>query len=98
MPPTMPRRLSRLIIRKLARRSSKTMDRIPDTQQCEGTWRVWDPLVRLFHWALAAGFTAAWFTSGIRSETHQWIGLGAAGLIGIRIVWGLAGSYYARFA
>ena len=60
--------------------------------------RVWDPLVRIFHWSLVASFATAWFTSSSRDETHQWIGLIAAALIAFRLLWGFVGSPYARFA
>ncbi len=39
----------------------------------------------------------AWFSSSIRGEAHQWIGLAAAGLVGFRLIYGLIGSRYARF-
>ncbi|MEX0304707.1 MAG: cytochrome b/b6 domain-containing protein [Leisingera sp.] len=59
---------------------------------------VWDPLVRLFHWLLAAGFiTNALFTDP-DAPLHRYIGYCIAGLIGIRTLWGLAGSPYARFS
>jgi cytochrome b len=63
-----------------------------------GGVRVWDPLVRIFHWSLVASFATAWFTSSSRDETHQWIGLIAAALIAFRLLWGFVGSPYARFA
>jgi cytochrome b len=60
--------------------------------------RVWDPLVRLFHWSLVASFVLAWFTPH-RSETiHSWAGYAAAGLIGLRLVWGIVGTRHARFS
>jgi cytochrome b len=62
------------------------------------TLRVWDILVRIFHWSLVLSFTSAWLTSSSRDDTHQWIGLAAAALITFRIVWGFIGKPYARFA
>jgi cytochrome b len=59
--------------------------------------RVWDPVVRLFHWGLVASFAAAWLTAEGRSEVHQWAGFAAAGLIAMRLLWGVFGSHYARF-
>jgi cytochrome b len=62
------------------------------------TVRVWDPVVRLFHWGLAASFAAAWLTSDSRGQIHTVIGYCAAALLAIRFVWGLIGPGYARFA
>ncbi|MEO8244108.1 MAG: cytochrome b/b6 domain-containing protein [bacterium] len=60
--------------------------------------RVWDPLVRLFHWTLVASFTLAWFSANRAEDLHIWAGYAAAGLIGLRILWGLIGTRYARFS
>jgi cytochrome b len=62
------------------------------------TKRVWDPFVRLFHWSLVLGMAAAWITSSIREDTHQWIGLAIGGLLAARILWGFIGTHYARFS
>ena len=61
---------------------------------------VWDIPTRLFHWLFAASFTAAWLTS----ESDEWLsfhtffGYLMLGLIGFRLVWGVVGGRYARFA
>ncbi len=61
---------------------------------------VWDLPVRLFHWSLAATFTAAYLTA----EEEQWhavhltCGYLFAALIAFRLVWGIIGSRHARFA
>jgi cytochrome b len=70
----------------------------PDAQNSRAMLRVWDPFVRLFHWSLVLGMGAAWFTSSIRSDTHQWIGLAVAALVVARIIWGLVARGHARFA
>ena len=62
------------------------------------TIRVWDPLLRLFHWGLVTAFTAAWLTSDEGHALHRTAGYVAAGLIAFRIVWGLVGPRYARFS
>ncbi len=62
------------------------------------TVRVWDPLLRLFHWSLVAAFAVAWLTSEEGQPLHQTAGYVAAGLIGFRLIWGLIGPRYARFA
>jgi cytochrome b len=60
--------------------------------------RVWDPLVRLFHWSLVGFFFFAFFTGDEWKSAHETAGYIVAGLIGFRILWGLVGSRHARFA
>jgi len=72
--------------------ASKTApDSVPDSV------KVWDPLVRLFHWSLVASFAVAWITGDEWKALHIWAGYAAAALIAFRVVWGLFGSRYARF-
>lgn len=63
--------------------------------------RLWDLPTRIFHWSLAALVIAA-FISGLIGgkaiDLHGRIGLAILGLLAFRIVWGVAGSTYARFA
>ena len=63
----------------------------------ETTVRVWDPLVRIFHWSLVASFAVAWISADAWDGLHIWAGYAAAGLIAFRLVWGLLGPRYARF-
>lgn len=60
--------------------------------------RVWDPLVRIFHWSLVAGFFGAYLLGEDGGTLHQSLGFAALGLIGFRLVWGMVGSRYARFS
>ncbi|WGV16678.1 cytochrome b/b6 domain-containing protein [Fuscovulum ytuae] len=60
--------------------------------------KVWDPLVRLFHWGLVLAFLANAFVTRPGKEVHQWVGYVVAGLIVLRVIWGFVGSRHARFA
>ncbi len=62
---------------------------------------VWDLPVRLFHWLLVACVIAAFVTAKVGGNAMVWhgrLGLAIVGLVVFRIVWGFAGSTYARFA
>ena len=59
--------------------------------------RVWDPLVRIGHWALVLSIVLAWLTRHGGGVWHEWIGYASLALIALRIAWGWIGSGYARF-
>ncbi len=58
--------------------------------------RIWDPLVRLFHWSLVAAFATAWWGKG-EAWIHEGAGKIVLVLIIYRVVWGLIGPGSARF-
>jgi cytochrome b len=58
---------------------------------------VWDPLVRAFHWTLAACFALAYLTEDDLLSIHVWAGYAIFGLLSFRIVWGLIGPRHARW-
>lgn len=60
--------------------------------------KVWDPLVRIGHWLLAASFLIAFVTEDDLLALHSLAGYLTLAVIAIRIPWGLFGTRYARFA
>ncbi len=60
--------------------------------------RVWDPLVRVFHWGVVLAVAVAWLTADEVQRVHEIAGYGVAGLVAFRLLWGLVGSHHARFA
>jgi cytochrome b len=61
---------------------------------------VWDAPVRVFHWLMVLSFAGAYLTA----ESERWrlihvtLGYTMGGLVAFRILWGLVGTRYARFA
>ncbi|MES9992678.1 MAG: cytochrome b/b6 domain-containing protein [Candidatus Thiodiazotropha sp.] len=60
--------------------------------------KVWDPLVRLFHWSLVAAFTITWLTEDEWMALHAYAGYVIGFLLLFRLIWGLLGSRHARFS
>lgn len=67
---------------------------IPKTRQV----KVWDILVRVTHWTVAAGIIANLLFTEDGSDLHIYIGYTVVGLVVLRLLWGLVGTRYARFA
>jgi cytochrome b len=61
---------------------------------------VWDLPTRVFHWLLALSFAGAWITAESERwrDVHVLLGYTVAGLVAFRLLWGLIGTRYARFA
>lgn len=59
---------------------------------------VWDVLVRFFHWMLVLTFIIAYLSGEELDTLHAYAGYLILGLIGVRVIWGLIGSRYARFS
>jgi cytochrome b len=61
------------------------------------TVKVWDPLVRVFHWSLVFFFLLAFVTEDDWQTLHVQAGYAVSFLIAFRLLWGLVGTRNARF-
>ena len=59
---------------------------------------VWDPVVRGFHWTLAATFIVAYVTEEDFLSLHVWAGYVLLAAIAVRLLWGFIGTRHARFS
>jgi cytochrome b len=63
--------------------------------------RIWDLPTRFFHWSLAAAVAGALVTGWVGGNAMAWhmrCGLVVMALLAFRIVWGLIGGRWSRFA
>jgi len=60
--------------------------------------KVWDPMVRIFHWGLVAMFIIAYATEDELMTVHAYAGYTIIGLLAFRLVWGFIGTPHARFS
>lgn len=63
--------------------------------------KIWDPLMRGFHWLLAAAVIATWLLGKFgpaKMTLHFWLGYFILGLLAFRLVWGFVGPEPARFS
>ncbi|MBD3649168.1 MAG: cytochrome b/b6 domain-containing protein [Pseudomonadales bacterium] len=68
-----------------------------DLSGADRTVKVWDPLVRIFHWSLVVFFFVAYITEDEWETLHVYAGYTVAALVLFRLVWGVIGTRYARF-
>ncbi len=60
--------------------------------------KVWDILIRIFHWTLVIAFFTAYLTEDDLPTIHIFAGYLITGLLVFRIIWGFIGTKYARFS
>lgn len=63
--------------------------------------RLWDPLLRGFHWLLAFFVIASWLLGQfgpLKMTLHFWSGYVVTGLLIFRLIWGFVGPEPARFS
>ncbi|KAA3627330.1 MAG: cytochrome B [Proteobacteria bacterium] len=60
--------------------------------------KVWDPMVRLFHWSLVMSFTVSYISEDDLLDLHVLSGYLIGGLLLFRLVWGMIGPHHARFS
>lgn len=64
------------------------------------TIKVWDVLIRIFHWSLVGFFTLAYLTEGEDEwmTIHSYAGYSILTLLVFRLLWGVIGTHHARFS
>lgn len=60
--------------------------------------RRWDPIVKLTHWGVVTAVIGNALVTEEGSGWHIWVGYGLAGLLALRLLWGLIGPVEARFS
>ncbi|GGY50381.1 cytochrome b561 [Bacterioplanes sanyensis] len=76
-----------------------TMTQVTSTSATEPA-QVWDVFVRLFHWLLVACIGFGWWSGEQGGEWMEWhmrSGYTVLGLVLFRLLWGFAGTPFARF-
>jgi len=63
-----------------------------------GETKIWDPLIRLFHWTLVLSFMVAYLTEDELQILHVYSGYLIMGLLTVRLIWGFVGTKHARFS
>ena len=63
----------------------------------EGQTKVWDPVVRVFHWSLVFFFLVDYISGEDFELVHVWSGYIIILLLAVRVAWGFVGTQHARF-
>ncbi len=62
-----------------------------------GQVKVWDPLVRLFHWTVAGGVIANLTFLEHARAPHRYVGYVVVAAVAVRIVWGFVAAGHAKW-
>ncbi len=60
--------------------------------------KVWDPLIRIFHWTVAIGVIANLTFLKHDKTPHIYVGYVVLAALAVRLLWGIVGRRHARFA
>jgi len=60
--------------------------------------KVWDIVVRIFHWGLVLAFIISFVSEDDFMQVHAYAGYFIGALLLMRTLWGVVGSRYARFS
>jgi|NGEPerStandDraft_6_1074524.scaffolds.fasta_scaffold276618_2 hypothetical protein len=77
-------------------RSEFSKARIASKSDEQGSIRVWDPVVRLFHWTVVAGCAINLIVEE-GNKFHRAVGYVVAAAVAVRVLWGFVGAGHARF-
>ena len=80
----------------MSARSEVSKVRIAPTSNEREVVRVWDPVVRLFHWSVVAGCTINLIMEE-GNRLHRAVGYMVAAAVVVRVLWGFVGTRHARF-
>ncbi len=69
----------------------------PATAGRDGPPDLWDPVVRIAHWGIAAAVLLNGLVTEDGGIAHVWIGWAMLGLLALRLTWGFVGPDEARF-
>jgi cytochrome b len=102
--PAIGRQIKEILVRTAFESRSEAVEFMtgesPGAERQRQSVLVWDWPVRVLHWTMVICFAGAWLSA----ESERWrmvhvtLGYTMAGLVGFRLVWGLFGTRYARFA